>query len=378
MFKIKNLIISFLVIFLVSVSFADVNTDLKNRKKELNKLQNTLSAKQAEKEKLVKQEKQYKQELQNISKTISKNQKDVDSLKQKIKTVENDINAASNEYSKAYTERQLYIEQINKKILEYVKQETASYFSYPLHRKIQVMVIKDDVVNYQDASDRSVKAKDKINKYSKSKQNFVSQKLKHQNILNKNMDVRKNKNKQLKDASDKRAQAEKEIKRMDSSKKSLEALITKLKLANDKERDKTRSLREKNTNTRKNNLPWPVDGKIVLKYGKNKHPEIDTVVVSNGIKIKAQNGAVIKSVEEGTVVFTGEFKSYGKMIIVDHNGIFFSIYGQLKDILVKSNKVVARQEPVATVGAGDNSVLYFEVRQYNVPEDPLLWLKEKK
>lgn len=378
MFRIKNLIIPFFVIFFVSVSFADVNTDLKNRKSELNKLQNTLTTKQAEKEKLIKQENQYKQELKNISKTISKNQKDVDSLKQKIKTVEQNLDTASNEYSKAYNERQLYIEQINKKILAYVKQETSSYFSYPLHRKIQALIIKDDVVNYQDASDRSVQAKDKIDKYSKSKQDFVSKKLKQQNILDKNKNIQKNKNKQLKDTSDKRAKAEKEIKNMDSSKKALEALITKLKLASDKERDKTRSLREKNTNTRKNNLPWPVDGKIVLKYGKNKHPELDTVIVSNGIKIKAQNGSIVKAVEEGTVVFTGEFKSYGRMVIVDHKGIFFSIYGQLKDIKVKSNKVVTRQEPLATLGSGENSVLYFEVRQYNVPEDPLLWLEERK
>ena len=377
MFKIKKLIILFAVIFLAGVSFADVNTDLTNRKNELNKLQNTLSTKQAEKEKLIKQEKQYKQELKNISKTISKNQKDVDSLKQKIKNVEKDIDTASNEYSKAYNERQLYIERINRKILEYVKQETSSYFSYPLSRKIQTLVIKDDVLNFQSASDRSIKAKDKIDKYSKSKQDFVSKQLKHQNILNKNMDIRKNKDKQLKAASDKRAKAEKEIKNMDSSKKALEALITKLKLASDKERDKTRSLREKNTNTRKNNLPWPVDGKIVLKYGKNKHPELDTVVVSNGIKIKAQNGATVKAVDDGTVVFTGEFKSYGKMIIVDHKGVFFSIYGQLKDIFVKSNKVVVRQESIATVGSGKDSVLYFEVRQYNVPEDPLLWLEPK-
>ncbi len=380
MLKIKSLIIFFIVVLLTGLSFADAKSDLKKKKNELNKLQTNISTKKAEKEKLLKQEKQYKQELKNISKTISKNQKEMNSLKLEIKKTEENLDKASTEYSQAYTERQSYIDGINKKILEYVKQESSSYFSYPLHRKIQALAISNDVAGYHSASDRSLKAKDEIDKYSKTKQNFISLKQKKQNILNKNIDIQKNKNKQLKTAADKRAKAEQEIRDLDNSKKALESLISKLKVASTKEQkqNKTTVNKYQNKNVRKNNLPWPVDGKVILKYGKNKHPELNTVVVSNGIKIKAQDGATIKTVNDGTVVFTGEFKSYGKMIIVDHKGTYFSIYGQLKDILVKQNKVLTRQEPIATVGSGKNSVLYFEIRQSNVPENPLMWLAEKK
>ena len=380
MLKVKNLIIFFIIVLLANISFADAKSDLNKKKNELNKLQNTLSSKKAEKEKLLKQENKYKQELKNISKTISKNQKEMDSLKLKIKNVEKNLDTASTEYSRASDEKQAYIEQINKKVLEYVKQESSSYFSYPLHRKIQSLVICDDVASFHSASDRSLKAKNEIDKFSKSKQDFLSLKSKKQNILNKNMDIQKNKNKQLKTTADKRAKAEKEIRDMDNSKKALESLISKLKIAsaNEQKKAKTTTSKYQNANVRKNNLPWPVDGKVILKYGKNKHPELDTVIVSNGIKIKAQNGAIIKSIDDGSVVFTGEFKSYGKMIIVDHKGNYFSIYGQLKDILVKQNKAVTRQEPIATVGSGNNSVLYLEIRQCNSPENPLMWLEEKK
>ena len=37
-----------------------------------------------------------------------------------------------------------------------------------------------------------------------------------------------------------------------------------------------------------------------------------------------------------------------------------------------------RQQEIAKVGSGENSVLYFEIRQANIPENPLLWLKERK
>ena len=115
----------------------------------------------------------------------------------------------------------------------------------------------------------------------------------------------------------------------------------------------------------------------MLNYGKNKHPDLNTNVISNGIKIKARNNAIIKSVDEGEVVFTGEFRSYGKMIIIDHKGVFFSVYGELGNILVSEGQAVSRGANIAKLGSGDNSVLYFEIRQYNVPENPVLWLEEK-
>jgi lipoprotein NlpD len=66
------------------------------------------------------------------------------------------------------------------------------------------------------------------------------------------------------------------------------------------------------------------------------------------------------------------------MIIIDHQGVYFSVYGQLDTILVSEDQSISRGTTVAKVGSGDNAVLYFEIRQYNVPENPKLWLKEKK
>ena len=44
----------------------------------------------------------------------------------------------------------------------------------------------------------------------------------------------------------------------------------------------------------------------------------------------------------------------------------------------EENQKVIRQQEIAKVGSGDKSVLYFEIRQGDVSENPLLWLKEKK
>jgi septal ring factor EnvC (AmiA/AmiB activator) len=155
----------------------------------------------------------------------------------------------------------------------------------------------------------------------------------------------------------------------------LSAVSKKVKIATSK---KNQTSIRSASNTRKNNLPWPVSGTVVLNYGKNKHPDLDTNIISNGIKIKAQNNAIIQSVESGRVAFVGEFRSYGKMIIIDHKGEFFSVYAQLSVILVKEEDTVLRGSQIAKTGEGDSSVLYFEIRQSNIPEDPRLWLKGKQ
>ncbi|MBQ3943625.1 MAG: peptidoglycan DD-metalloendopeptidase family protein, partial [Elusimicrobia bacterium] len=138
------------------------------------------------------------------------------------------------------------------------------------------------------------------------------------------------------------------------------------------------------TGARRNDLPWPVNGKIILNYGKNKHPDYpdlgtkDALIISNGIKIKAADNSHVKSVEEGTVMFAQEFRRYGKMIIVNHKDVFYSFYCQLNKILVKENQKISKQQDIAKLGKGENAVLYFEIRQSGEPENPLLWLKDKK
>jgi len=126
---------------------------------------------------------------------------------------------------------------------------------------------------------------------------------------------------------------------------------------------------------RKKSLPWPAEGKVVLKFGKNKHPELNADVISNGIKIKASDFAVVKSVDSGTVVFAGAFRSYGKVVIIDHKDAYFSVYGQLSKILVVEDQKVSKGSEIARLGKGEESVLYFEIRQDSVVDNPLLWLK---
>ena len=374
---IKIFIISFLMIVCANIFvLADINSDLKSRKQELNKLHTEISNKKNEKNKLIKEEKKVKQELQKILKSIETNEKELKDLKLKILETEKELKIASDKYNESDMSKQKYAQIINSQYLSYTKMKVVSYFDYPIEFKIQQAAIEINSDKYRVAKDKNISAQSDINKFTNAKNEYEKLKIKQQNLMDKNKKLQKDKNSLLKTTAGKRVKAEQEIKDMNNSEKALKALVNKLMKAS-QNKDKTRKVQ--NTNTRKNNLPWPVAGKIVLNYGKNQHPDLDNAkYISNGIKIKAQNNSIIKSVEEGTIAFVGEFRSYGKMIIIDHKGIFFSFYCQLDKILVKENQKVIRQQDIAKVGSGENSILYFEIRQNNDSENPLLWLKERK
>ena len=130
--------------------------------------------------------------------------------------------------------------------------------------------------------------------------------------------------------------------------------------------------------TQKGRMSLPVRGEIVESYGKHKHPDFNSYTFSKGLLISAGAGSDIKSIYDGSVIFSDYFKGYGNMIIIDHGGGYFSLYAHAARILKKVGADVARNETVATVGDTDSSrgpMLYFEIRHQGKPVDPAGWVR---
>jgi len=129
---------------------------------------------------------------------------------------------------------------------------------------------------------------------------------------------------------------------------------------------------------RKGQLSLPVQGDIVQRFGKHKHPEFNSYTVSNGLAIAAPAGTDIHAVDNGTVIFANYFKGYGNMVIVDHGGGFYSVYAHASRLARKEGSSVARNEVIASVGDLDSSrgsMLYFEIRHQGKPVDPSPWFR---
>jgi murein hydrolase activator len=125
-------------------------------------------------------------------------------------------------------------------------------------------------------------------------------------------------------------------------------------------------------------LAWPVQGKIIEGFGKQRNAKFSTVTFNNGLKIAAAAGTEVRSVFAGTVLFSQWFKGYGNLVILDHGNRVFSLYGNLKSPAVATGDRINAGQALAGVGESEDAhsgYLYFEIRQDNKPEDPQKWLR---
>jgi septal ring factor EnvC (AmiA/AmiB activator) len=84
-------------------------------------------------------------------------------------------------------------------------------------------------------------------------------------------------------------------------------------------------------------------------------------------------------VHEGTVAYAEPFSGYGNLVILDHGGQSYSLYGYLASLDVTRGARVERGESVGTSGRPPTGepALYFELRIDGKPVDPLQWLKRR-
>ncbi len=126
-------------------------------------------------------------------------------------------------------------------------------------------------------------------------------------------------------------------------------------------------------------LPWPIEGRVRMGFGRHKHPRFDTYTLHNGISIEAPEDSPVRAVHEGRVVFADRFHGYGLMVVVDHGDKHHSLYAQLQELAVSAGQEVASGTVLGRSGPGeeDGPGVYFEMRYQGRAEDPLDWLERR-
>ncbi len=131
---------------------------------------------------------------------------------------------------------------------------------------------------------------------------------------------------------------------------------------------------------KKGKLPWPIQGNIVSQFGREKHPQFNTVTMNKGIEISPEETSQVKSVHPGKVVFADYFQGYGYLVIIDHGMKSYSIYGRCSEIYVKKGEMVQAEQSIASIGdfhSIKGVSLHFEIRENTEAQNPLHWLKRR-
>jgi len=127
-------------------------------------------------------------------------------------------------------------------------------------------------------------------------------------------------------------------------------------------------------------LEWPVRGKLIRGFGRSVHPKFKTVTLNNGFNIAAPSGSPVAAVADGSVEFSDHLPGFGQCVILDHGAGYYTLYAHLAGVFVAKGEKIARGQVIAEVGrpaTGDESQLYFEVRQGRTPLDPADWLRSR-
>ena len=126
----------------------------------------------------------------------------------------------------------------------------------------------------------------------------------------------------------------------------------------------------------KGKLPWPVDGRLVARFGSPR--DGDVRAKWDGVLIGASAGSQVHAVHGGRVVFADWLRGAGLLVILDHGNGYLSLYGHNQSLLKDAGDIVKAGEAIATVGTSggqDTPALYFAIRQQGRPSDPAQWCR---
>ncbi len=226
------------------------------------------------------------------------------------------------------------------------------------------------------------------------------QKVELEVILRDNLNLRRDKQTQITSYRNMRINREKELNRIRNDKNALTNYVSEKeegiqqlekiikRVLEDKARferelrirQQQQTLKTESFKALKGQLPWPAEGRIISKFGRQWNPKLKTTTENPGIDIKGKPGSSIKTVLGGVVTTITYIRGYGTTIIVDHGGGFYTVYSHVTNIQTNVDSQVRNGDVIAYMGDSgsiNGSKLHFEIWGKGQKLDPEKWLRKK-
>ncbi len=122
-------------------------------------------------------------------------------------------------------------------------------------------------------------------------------------------------------------------------------------------------------------LEWPVQQiRISQNFRPLRNPSHD------GVDLTEYRGAPILAAHPGRVIYRGsQFHGYGRMIIIEYDDTWATLYAHLTKIMVKEGQIVKAKQQIGTMGRTGRATgthLHFELMNKRSPVDPIKYLPE--
>lgn len=380
-----SIILLLSLFFCFNSVFASKNEDMTHYQNKLEKLQKSITKIQQYLKGSKKQRSHVLTELKNLELEISKSALKLKSLEKNINKTRKQRNKLENESRQINrqltNQRKVLSEQIraaysmghqqNLKML--LNQQnpaqagrTQQYFNYLNRARQQQIHSFMETIELKKQTD--IALEQTLNKQNKLHQSQVKNKRKRQK-------QRLKRNKLLLELSEKIKNQESTLSNLESSRGRIENLLKSLgELLADIPTSPSESQPFK---SQKGNLPWPVKGRFLGRYGTSKN---QGDLKWNGVLIKASFGTPVRVISHGRVAFSDWLQGFGFITIIDHGDGYMSLYGHNESLFKQTGDWVQAGEVIATAGDSGGqpqSGVYFEIRSRGKPVNPSKWCSSK-
>ena len=116
---------------------------------------------------------------------------------------------------------------------------------------------------------------------------------------------------------------------------------------------------------------WPVEGTVTSLFGRRRSGW------HRGIDVKAERGTIIFAAADGTVVVSAVEPRYGRVVKIEHDDGFLTVYAHNEENLVEVGMRVGAGDPIATLGRTGRATahhVHFEIRRNGSVYNPLYLL----
>ena len=231
--------------------------------------------------------------------------------------------------------------------------------------------------------------KEQLEKEQKNKKNLIIEKNKKFDSLEKDKKLKSSYLLKIKNQKDKLKQdliSKKEM--IEKIEKIIKKLYTDKKETKKREQELARIRANKNKSTSgnfakmKGKLTWPVNGKIIGKFGVHKNEELNIYTENLGIDIETATNEKVYSVLDGVILTITTIRDYGDIIILDHGAGYYTVYSNLKNIIVYEGQYVDTYTHLAEVARGTNSnyinknIFNFQIWLNQEKLDPEKWIEK--
>lgn len=117
-------------------------------------------------------------------------------------------------------------------------------------------------------------------------------------------------------------------------------------------------------------LVRPIPGSVVLRFG--ERTQYGTV--SKGVVLQGQRGTTVRAPAGGSVIFAGEFRTYGQLVVLQPACGLRVLLAGLSTVDVARGQDVTAGHTIGNLSAAEGKeglpVLYVELRRLGIPVDP--------